>query len=245
MYVAKFLQSERADVELRSIPEELSKENFSVSAECIGFVFPLHYLGLPIQVEEFMDKLSIHESVYIFAIATCGVPYWGRPFLDANEILAKKHRKIHAAWFVRLVSNYLPYRDTAADWRISIRAWLAKRKLSGISSAIEHREAHTTWELFAASCKKLHEKWKEHLADIDKNFLYDREKCTSCGLCERICPRDNIKRPDGVSVWQHRCVECLGCLHICPAEAIDYGDATKGRHRYRHKDIKLEELLKK
>ena len=244
MFVAKFLQSGRTDVELRSIPEELARENFSVSTECIGFVFPLHYLGLPVQVEEFMDKLSIYESPYIFAIATCGIPYWGRPFLDANEILAKKHRKIHAAWFVRLVSNYLPYRDTAADWRISIRAWLAERKLHGIVGAIEHREAHKTWELFSDSCKKHHEKWKEHLADIDKKFLCNREKCTSCGLCERVCPRDNIKRPDGLPVWQHRCVECLGCLHICPVEAIDYGEVTKGRHRYRHKSIKPKELLR-
>ena len=83
--MAKFLQAGRTDVELRSIPEELAKENFSVNAGCIGFVFP-HYLGLPIQVEEFMDKLSIHESPYIFAVATCGIPYWGRPFLDANEM---------------------------------------------------------------------------------------------------------------------------------------------------------------
>jgi len=36
----------------------------------------------------------------------------------------------------------------------------------------------------------------------------------------------------------------LGCLHICPTKAIDYGDVTKGRNRYRHKDIKAAELLR-
>ena len=243
LYVAKFLQSQIPNMEIRPIAKELSKENISVNADCVGFVFPLHYLSLPIQVEEFLDRLALHGSPYIFAIATCGIPYWGRPFLDVNEILARKDHKIQGAWFVRLVSNYLPYRDTAADWRIRIRAWLAERKLRGIVSTIKHREAHKTWEIFSASCRKHHEKWKTNLADIDKNFLCNKEKCTSCGLCEGICPRDNIKRPEGFPVWQHRCVECLGCLHICPAEAIDYGEVTKGRHRYRHKDIKPTELL--
>ena len=33
----------------------------------------MHYFGLPLQVEEFFEKLTIYESPYTFAIATCGV----------------------------------------------------------------------------------------------------------------------------------------------------------------------------
>lgn len=55
---------------------------------------------------------------------------------------------IAAAWFLRLVSNYLPYRDTAAQWRISIRAWFAERKLKGIAKAIEQEAHHITWQVF-------------------------------------------------------------------------------------------------
>ena len=52
-----------------------------------------------------------------------------------------------------------------------------------------------------------------------------------------------LRRPDGHPVWQHRCTECLGCLHICSDEAIDYGGKTKGRKRYRHKDIAPKDLM--
>ncbi|ORT99944.1 Ferredoxin [Anaerovibrio sp. JC8] len=212
LYVARFLQERLPDVELRSIPEELNSGIFEVQADKVGFVFPMHYLSLPLQVEEFLEKVSFKESPYLFAIATCGVPYWGRPFLDMNAILAKKRRQLHGAWFLRLVSNYLPYRDTAAEWRISIRAWLAERKLKGIAKAIAQNGHHDTWQV-----------------------LRD--------MCQRICPKGNIVRPDGHPVWQHNCVECLGCLHICPVEAIDYAGVTKGRRRYRHKDIQPKELL--
>ena len=118
LYVARELQKAVNDVEIRSIVEAMQEDKPQVNAECVGFVFPMHYFGLPLQVEEFLQKLTILESPYIFAIATCGVPYWGRPFVDAEKILKEKNRQIHAAWYVRLVSNYIPLRDIAADWRI-------------------------------------------------------------------------------------------------------------------------------
>ncbi len=241
--MARELQKALPDVELRSIAAALQEDIPSVNAECVGFVFPLHYFSLPMQVEEFLHKLTIHESPYIFAIATCGVPYWGRPFVDMENILADKNKRVQAKYFVRLVSNYIPYRDIAADWRISIRAWLAERKLAKIAKTIAGRKTHDTWQLLKTFCKGHHDKWVANQQAIDTPFQCAAEKCTACGLCEKICPRDNIKRPEGQPVWQHKCVECLGCLHICPARAIDYGEITKGRQRYRHKTVKTADLV--
>lgn len=243
LYVARELQKTMPEAELRSITVALREENPMVKAERVGFVFPMHYFGLPLQVEEFLEKLTILESPYIFAIATCGVPYWGRPFMDMEKILAAKNRQVHAKWYLRLVSNYIPYRDIAADWRINIRAWLAQRKLRKIAAAVGGREHHDTWQLLKKFCAGYHEKWKARQQQIDENFQCDKEKCTACGLCERICPRENIARPEGQPVWQHNCVECLGCLHICPVQAIEYGEITKGRKRYRNKNVKVADLL--
>ena len=244
LYAAKFIAQRLTETELRSIPEELAAERFDAQADRIGFVFPLHYLSMPLQVEEFVERLSLREAPYLFAIVTCGVPYWGRPFLDMDEILARKGRKLHGAWFLRLVSNYLPYRDTAAEWRIRIRAWFAEQKLQGIAESIEQKEHHSTWQILRDMCRRYHEEWREKQGKIDENFSCDKSKCTSCGLCERVCPTGNILRPEGHPVWQHKCVECLGCLHICPSEAIDYGGVTQGRRRYRHRDIKAADLLR-
>lgn len=243
--MARELQKAMPEAELQSIPEALQEDQLMVKADCVGLVFPMHYFGLPMQVEEFLQKLTFLESPYTFAIVTCGVPYWGRPFMDAEKILKEKNCRLHAAWYVRLVSNYIPYRDIAADWRIRIRAWLAERKLKNIIAAIKERKAHTTWQLLKKFCGNFHAKWLAGQHEIDTKFLCDKEKCTACGLCERICPRENIKRPEGQPVWQHHCVECLGCLHICPVKAIDYGEITKGRKRYRHKAVKITDLLRK
>jgi ferredoxin/flavodoxin len=243
LYTARFLQASLEGAELRSIPEALAGGRLAVEADVVGFVFPLHYMGLPLQVEDFMERLSMAGNPYIFAVATCGVPYLGTPFADAEEILRRKTRRLDAAWYLRLVSNYLPLRDTAADWRIRIRAWLAERKLKTIAAAVKGRRPHDTWQLLRKTCRRLHEEWKTRQPRIDEAFRCDAEICTSCGLCEGVCPARNIRRPDGHPVWQHRCTECLGCLHICPVEAIEYGGKTKGRKRYRHKAVLPKDLL--
>ena len=244
LYVARELQKSLPDVELRSLVTAGQEEAPVVDTDCVGFVFPMHYFGLPLQVEEFLQKLTLANSPYVFAVATCGVPYWGTPFMDMEKILAAKNCQVQAKWYVRLVSNYIPYRDIAADWRIAIRAWLAEKKIRKIAKAIAGREHHDTWQLLKNFCQSYHDKWQARQQSIDENFQCAKEKCTACGLCEKICPRDNIKRPNGQPVWQHKCVECLGCLHICPVKAIDYGDITKGRKRYRHKEVKAADLLR-
>ena len=243
LYVAKFLQASMDNVELLPIPEALHHGEFNVNADSLGFVFPLHSMGLPMQVETFLERLSIEGSPYIFAVVTCGVPYIGRPFADAEAILGAKNQRLSASWYVRLVSNYLPLGDIPADWRISLRAHFAERKLQKISKAIHNRETHSTWQLLGNPCHHLHEKWKSCQQKLDEKFRCNTEACTSCGLCERVCPSQNILRPEGYPVWQHRCVNCLGCLHICPVKAIDYGGKTMRRRRYRHKDIATKDLL--
>ena len=243
LYVARFLQASLDNVELRSIPEALHQGQFAVETDSLGFVFPLHSMGLPMQVEAFLERLSIAGSPYIFAVVTCGLPYLGRPFKDAEAILSAKEQHLSASWYVRLVSNYLPLGDIPSEWRISLRARFAERKLQKISKAVCNRETHSTWQLLGTPCHHLHEKWKSWQQKLDEKFRCNTAICTSCGLCERVCPSQNILRPEGHPVWQHRCVNCLGCLHICPVKAIDYGDKTKRMRRYRHKDVAPKDLL--
>ena len=67
LYATKFLQ-ESLDAEIFSMPQLLREKNFTTSADKVGFIFPLHYGGLPILVEEFIKKLEMPNAKYIFAI---------------------------------------------------------------------------------------------------------------------------------------------------------------------------------
>jgi uncharacterized protein (DUF362 family) len=48
------------------------------------------------------------------------------------------------------------------------------------------------------------------------------EKCTSCGLCIEICPKNAIKiASKGAQIDYSNCIKCYCCHEVCPEEAIE------------------------
>lgn len=53
-------------------------------------------------------------------------------------------------------------------------------------------------------------------------FSVDRGKCTSCGLCAKLCPTRNISEDkNGRPVWGRECILCFYCEMKCPKDAIN------------------------
>jgi len=62
--------------------------------------------------------------------------------------------------------------------------------------------------------------WKENTFSKHAEWKYP-EKCTLCGVCERVCPMECIKISSGkVLVDKSKCVGCLCCTELCPNAAI-------------------------
>ena len=69
---------------------------------------------------------------------------------------------------------------------------------------------------------------------LGKNSFYAKDNCTSCGLCEKICPTKTIYMKDEKPYWKDTCVQCVACIHKCPVGAIEYGKITIKKGRYFH-----------
>jgi NAD-dependent dihydropyrimidine dehydrogenase PreA subunit len=54
--------------------------------------------------------------------------------------------------------------------------------------------------------------------------LLDMEKCSGCGICDRICPLDVIHFDDQkkipIVMYPDECWHCGSCRLECPKEAI-------------------------
>ena len=71
-----------------------------------------------------------------------------------------------------------------------------------------------------------------------KKFFADNN-CTSCGLCEKLCPDSVIVIRNGKPEWtKSKCQHCTACINRCPARAIQYGKKTSERGRYNYYDVK-------
>jgi flavodoxin/NAD-dependent dihydropyrimidine dehydrogenase PreA subunit len=52
-------------------------------------------------------------------------------------------------------------------------------------------------------------------------FKVNKDKCTRCGLCQKICPVNGVKASVGeLPEWSRDCMLCLDCEMKCPKEAI-------------------------
>ena len=76
-----------------------------------------------------------------------------------------------------------------------------------------------------------------------KDYFRVNEKCTQCGLCVKICPKNNITLSDSSLNWGDNCELCVSCIHWCTKEAIQMKNATINRKRYHHPEIMINELF--
>ncbi|SPD72849.1 Ferredoxin-type protein [uncultured Desulfobacterium sp.] len=61
-------------------------------------------------------------------------------------------------------------------------------------------------------------------------FRVDKELCTGCGLCEKVCKSNCIDSVNN-SIDFSRCVCCFNCYDSCPAGAILYSHSAIDRNR--------------
>jgi ferredoxin len=211
----------------------------------VGIVCPVYDMGLPVIVAEFAARLSLAGTRYVFGIVTMGGA--GVSALDQlGHILQKKNgRSLDAGFAVKMPGNFPPVhrppegaeRDkilAAAGWQIreiakKIETCEPVRPGLSLFSSLLYL---LTYRLFARSVRT-----------SDKNFSVS-DACTSCGTCAKVCPVHNIRMEQGRPAWQHRCECCCACLHFCPVQAIDLNSlhGTKGRGRYRHPALKLDDM---
>ncbi len=70
----------------------------------------------------------------------------------------------------------------------------------------------------------------------------DPERCTRCGLCEKLCPVGAIERTgEDAPAFADECVLCMRCFSYCPAEAI----LLSGKDCHRHRPLAARDFLTK
>ncbi len=75
-------------------------------------------------------------------------------------------------------------------------------------------------------------------------FFYD-DRCTGCGICEKICLARRIKLVDQRPTWQNEvvCYGCFACLNFCPEQSVQIHSTwylrsyTRENGRYHHPAI--------
>jgi len=66
----------------------------------------------------------------------------------------------------------------------------------------------------------------------------DKEKCVSCGKCEKTCPMDVAVTRDPNSA---ECIRCGACVRACPAGALRFGSGAKKQGLNKNEKMNIRE----
>ncbi|KAF5073117.1 hypothetical protein DSECCO2_195060 [anaerobic digester metagenome] len=219
-------------------------DTITPAAGRVGIVCPVYFSGLPAMVAAFSERLDLAAADYVFSVVTHGGGGGSAALRQLDGILIDKAgRGLDAGFAVSMPGNYiLMYASPAGEKRDRILA-AADAELEAIAGRIRQGERLNLPHAPLTRLIKavMYPRFRSRVHGEDRRFTVT-EACTSCGICARVCPAENIEMVDGRPVWNHRCELCCGCIHLCPAGAIQAGKATEGRQRYRNPSVGVAEL---
>jgi Pyruvate/2-oxoacid:ferredoxin oxidoreductase delta subunit/flavodoxin len=82
----------------------------------------------------------------------------------------------------------------------------------------------------------------QHLIRHSDHSFEVSDRCNGCGICQNVCPVNNIVLLNRSPKWLGACENCYACYQWCPQEAIE-GKIVEFEKRYHHPNITLEDML--
>lgn len=242
LYLAKHLK-DNCSYSLIDL-SQITNKKIKLEGE-VGILFPIYAMGIPKIVQEFLENIQVGAITYLFAIATCGGSGYGIPFQQINKILKAKNLKLNYSEYCHMPDNYLKFFKPLSKDNAIKDIELSSSKIKDITNKINNKEINSNKSsLFYFFFLGIYKLWRIGLTSVHKKFIVKKDKCTSCKICEQVCPVNNIKLKDNFPIWNSSCQECLACVNLCPSIAIICGKKSKNNLRYKNPYISINELIK-
>jgi len=246
LYVAKNVARTMENVSLVCIAEAADDKAYKYEGyEKVGFIMPLYFMSMPKMVGDFIERLELKDTRYVFSITTRAYSK-GKIFKDMSFILAKKGIRLN-------YGRYITYPDSYIRWAGPVKEEVRQgiyiqsdKNLEVFNKEILQEKNFIEKEgiILRTSAWFVYKIWKSRLSKNYKSFKVNGN-CISCGICKNTCPAGNIELKEGLPVWSSKCEDCMACVQHCPQKAIVFNKKTNQKERYMHPQIALNELVHK
>ena len=224
-----------------SIPQVMRGTERHFSGDSIGIVFPDYTAEPPKMVKEFLRQCTF-DTPYLYMIIT-----YGHDISDAPEFTARLAREewgLHVDYIAPIltVDNFLPVFDINEELAIVKQE---DRQLEAALQDVQNRKKYIPEA--TEEGRELHRrvaKMQKIAGILPVNQLKVGKGCNGCGICQKVCPTQNITMTDGKAVHGKDCEFCLACANLCPQKAVRPRMSDKNPNaRYRNPNITLEEII--
>ena len=221
-------------------------EHLILSEGDLVIMFPVYAYGPPKIVERFISKLPEGSERNISIVTDYGL-LAGNAYSIAARMVAKRGYTIKYCGGVRMPANYINLYNTPKEDKVRKLIEQSEDKIKQISSDLAQGKKNRVKKAFMLLRPPLYMIYRIFLKKsnwMGSRFSAD-DKCTGCGICEKICPVSNINMSESSNrpVWSYYCEQCMRCIHFCPEVSIQWMGMTAGRRRYKHPKVELKDLI--
>ena len=208
---------------------------------------PVYVCEMPGFLAEYLKKVKLTGSRDVYFVFTSG-GYAGISGPLAGSIVRKKGMNYRGGAELTMPQNYIAtdLYDELEDSEIELRIAESSGMVGQIAETIRRGDdlkARHKWLLEYAAILPVNPVWQRVMQPV--KYFYVTDTCIGCGLCAERCPLKRIwmmplKTSGKLSAYPkwtgHSCAHCMSCIQNCPVHAIEYGDITPGKKRYKFSD---------
>jgi ferredoxin len=217
--MSEAFQSKGFKVKLKRIENSKAAE---VDTEAtIGLGFPVAILSTYDLVWKFINELPEVDGTEIFMVDTLG-GYSGGIVGPLRSLLESKGYKTIGACEIIMPMNIFYIQDNKINTK-KVEEGLIKAE--NYATALMNNKSE--WGHFPVIPEVMRFISRVGLkitaTDIHQKILkfkVNKFKCTKCGICENICPTNNIRMIE-YPVTGNSCEYCMRCVSTCPVGAIN------------------------
>lgn len=235
-FIAKQI-ADRLDDQCLDLLERIRRNDLTPIRSKKPFVIcsPIYVCEMPQFLTDYLQQVKLAGNRKVYFIFTSG-GYTGIAGPLAKQIMRHKNKVYMGRAEFRMPRNYLVSDHypmlTAEQNRERIKA--SYDKIPEVVERIRARQklhARHVFLLEILVTLPFHPVWLKYKQPASP--FHATNKCVSCGKCERLCPKNNIVMLYNKPAWKNSCAHCMACIENCPVDAIEYGERTQGKERYR------------
>lgn len=193
-------------------------------------------------VKDFLKKAKF-KTDYFYMILTYGNRHGGAAEL-AKNFCEECGIRVNYINVIVMVDNWLPSFDMNEQKKIDKHVDENLKKILADLSTHKNTISEVT-EMDRAAHRQFLERMSRMPEGAWQHLVLVTEKCTGCGICEKVCPSGSIRVENGRAVHiPGNCQTCLACVHACPQKAIGLAiQEVNPDARYRNEHISLQDIM--
>ena len=211
-----------------------------ITDNIIGIVCPTYMGDLPWIVKQQLLKLKIKPDTYTFAVLTSNMGKSGKSNDSADKIFCTAGSKLCSFFDISMPGNCLISSKEENEKRLSEAPDIIRKIINDIQSRVINYKSKGIKADNTFIKKSFFYKNKSLLQLSPLKKFKINKDCNGCGLCEKICPTNNIIIKEKHAVHGNKCAACYACMHWCPKNATRVKvPLLYSRFQYHHPDVKI------